>query len=88
MVRRSEPQYRELTIKRIDRLDNTKSGNPRFQFFFNNHGKRRTMPDGQINNVLGGRLDNDLIGQRVVVKLENNKGAEAITGITIDGVDL
>lgn len=68
------------TVKSVRRLNNSSDGNPRFQFFFEEHQRRRTMTDNMVGMFIAG-VEQDFVGKKVVVYLERDNGHEYIVGI-------
>lgn len=68
------------TVKAVRRLNNSSDGNPRFQFFFEDHRRRRTMTDNMVGHFIAG-VEQDFVGKKVNVHLERSNGHEYIVGV-------
>lgn len=81
MVRRREETRTIIAnVREVRRLNNSNSGNPRFQFYFTDHSRRRTMSDNMVGNFLAG-VEQNFVGRKVRVRLQRFNGHEYIVGV-------
>lgn len=81
MVRRREDTRTIIAnVREVRRLNNSSSGNPRFQFYFTDHQRRITMSDNVVGHFLAG-VEQSFVGRNVRVQLKRFNGHEYIVGV-------
>lgn len=78
--RREDTRTIIANVREVRRLNNSNSGNPRFQFYFTDHSRRRTMSDNMVGNFLAG-VEQNFVGRKVRVRLQRFNGHEYIVGV-------